>query len=305
MTAPTARPVFLLAVEQPELVTRVERALREAGIVYLSGLQADPKPMVVFSVGESDLAAAKAAVEAMLRVRVAKDETPPAGEPAGEDEDEDDEESGPAEEPEAASFPRGALQASLALVLVHFAILFAVVGREPSARHLAEVGGLVVTPDGFSPLRLVTSLFLHADAKHVLWNAVSLVAFAVPVIQAIGYARASIVYFLAGLAGGGAALAAYAPGTVTIGSSGAVSGLFGAWLAIRLWRARHAPRTRHAFVRAFGIGLLVLPSLVPSGAAGEHRVSIASHLGGLAAGLALGTVHEVRRLRAATWRGVP
>jgi membrane associated rhomboid family serine protease len=316
--SPIYRPAFLLAVEQPELVAKVEGVLREAGIAYSSGLQVDPKPMVVFTVGEEDLEAAKGAVNAMLQRRVAAAETrlaeappPPfSGGRAGhgdeereEGEDEDESEVEP-HEVEPATSPRGAIQAAVALILLHFAILFAFVGPDPTARHLASIGGLRWTSEGFSPLGLLTSLFLHSDVKHVLWNGVSLVAFTVPAVHWMGYARTGIVYLLSGLAGGAAALATYAPGTVTVGSSGAVAGLFGAWLAIRLLRARHAPKTRHAFVRALGIGFLVLPTLVPSGPTGDHKVSVASHLGGMAAGLVLGAIHELRRARAASARGV-
>lgn len=306
-----ARPAFLVAVEQPALVVQIEGVLREAGIAYLSGLQAEPKPMVVFTVDASDLDAAKAAVEEMLSRHLAaqmraRSATADPERVAEAEAEAGDEHEVPAEavEDETVSSPRGPLQAAAALVLAHLAILFAIVGRDPTAQHLVDVGALVRTPEGLSPLRLVTSLFLHSDAKHVLWNGVSLVAFAVPVIQWIGYARGGIVYLLAGLAGGAAALAAYPAGTVTVGSSGAVAGLFGAWLAIRLWRARHAPKTRHAFVRAFGIGLLVLPTLIPTGPEGDHKVSVASHLGGAAAGLVLGAIHELRRGRAGAARGV-
>jgi membrane associated rhomboid family serine protease len=317
MPAPILRPAFLLAVEQPALVAKVEGVLREAGIAHSSGLQVEPKPMVVFTVDEADLERAKTAVHEMMERSVAAAEplaspTPPslpsplpaAVAEDGEDEDAADAEIEPHDDHETAPSPRGAVQAAGGLILVHLAILFALVGQDPTSRHFAEIGGLVRTPDGFSPLRLVTSLFLHSDVKHVLWNGVSLVAFAVPAVHWMGYARTAIVYLLAGLAGGLAALATYAPGTVTVGSSGAVAGLFGAWLAIRLLRARRAPKTRHAFVRAFGIGLLVLPTLVPSGPTGDHKVSVASHLGGAAAGLVLGAIHEIRRSRTAAKRGV-
>ena len=320
MTTPDSRPAFLLAVEQPELVAKVEGALREAGIAHSSGLQVEPKPMIVFTVAESDLHPAKAVVEAMLRERVAiaestLPESPPAPaatlrraravEPVeldGEDSADDDETEDEPHELEPAISPRGAIQAAAALILVHFAILFGLVGPDPKASHLAAIGGLIMRPDGLVPSGLLTSLFLHSDVKHVLWNGLSLVAFAVPAVQWMGYARTAIVYLLAGIAGGLAALAAYPPGTVTVGSSGAVAGLFGAWLAIRLLRARHAPKTRHAFVRAFGIGLLVLPTLIPSGPVGDRRVSVASHLGGAAAGFVLGALHELWRLRSAAKR---
>ena len=293
---------FLLAVEKPGLIPVVDDALRAAGIPCRTGLQVEPSPMVVFTVPASQLDLARRVVDAALRRHRARGRpAPPAGggdeeavEEAADDSEPDAtassdafETSSEEERRERESPPWGALQAATALVLVHFAVLFVAVGREPTPSHLVEVGALARAEVAMQPWRLLSSLFLHADVEHVAWNALSMIAFAVPLIVALGYGRTLAIYLVAGVAGGLAALAA-TPAAVTVGSSGAVAGLFGAWLARTLRRARRKPPTTKALLRTVGVGLLVLPSLLSPTTADGKSVSVAAHLGGLAAGLALG-----------------
>ena len=291
---------FLLAVEKPALIPVVDDALRAAGIPCRTGLQIEPSPMVVFTVPASRVDAARPVVDAALRRHragraatggpavEASDGTADGDEPDATASPEPFESSDTEEERrERESPPWGALQAAIALVLAHFVVLFAVVGRNPTTPHLVEVGALARAEITTQPWRLLTSLVLHADVEHVAWNALSMLAFAVPLVVALGYGRTLAIYVVSGVAGGLAALAA-TPAAVTVGSSGAVAGLFGAWLARTLRRARRKPPTTKALLRTVGVGLLVLPSLLSPTTADGKNVSIAAHLGGLAAGLALG-----------------
>jgi membrane associated rhomboid family serine protease len=291
---------FLMAIEKPALIPVVDDALRAAGIPCRTGLQIEPTPMVVFTVPTSRVEAARPVVDAALRRHRAR--RPAPGDVVGTEdpgeEDEPDADATASPEPfevsdteeerrEREAPPWGALQAAIALVLVHFVVLFVVVGRNPTTSHLVDVGALARAGITSEPWRLLTSLFLHADVEHVAWNALSMIAFAVPLIVALGYGRTIAIYAVSGIAGGLAALAA-TPAAVTVGSSGAVAGLFGAWLARTLRRARRKPPTTKALLRTVGVGLLVLPSLLSPTTADGKSVSIAAHLGGLAAGLALG-----------------
>ncbi len=140
------------------------------------------------------------------------------------------------------------------------------------------------------PWRLFTHIFLHADASHALWNGVSMMVFAVPLVLDLGYRITAALYLISGALGGMTGMLGVPDGVVLIGSSGAVAGLFGAWLSITLLRARSSPQPRRARIRIVGVGLLVLPSLLtPTTSTGE-RISIGSHLGGMAAGLCAGTL---------------
>jgi len=287
------RHALLYATRQAELVPRIEGALERARIPYRTGLQVGADPRIVFTVAEARLAEARALVERAVE-RVPDHET--AEEQAWE--------AALAEERNErlrATFPRGAVAATGAFVLLHLWIVLGLVGTAPSRSHLTALGALVRTDDGFEPWRLGTSLFLHAGPGHVARNGLALAVFGVPAILAWGYLRAAMLYVLAGIGGGLVALAAHPAGTLLVGSSGAVAGLFGAWLVATGFRARRAPLTRRAWIRTIGLGLLVLPSFLTPISADGRPISIAAHLGGLASGALLGLALE--RLRAAH-RGV-
>jgi len=283
------RHALLYATRQAELVPLIEGALERAGIPYHTGLQVGADPRIVFTVAEARLAEARALVERAVDRepdREAAEERAWEAALAAE-----------REERQRATFPRGAVAATGALVLLHVWIVLGLVGAAPSRAHLAAVGALVRTDGSFEPWRLVTSMFLHSGFPHVMWNGLALVVFGVPAVLTWGYARAALLYILAGIGGGLVALALHPPGTLLVGSSGAVAGLFGAWLVATGFRARRAPLTRRAWIRTVGLGLLVLPSFLTPTSSDGRPISVAAHLGGLVSGALLGFVLERLRMR--------
>jgi membrane associated rhomboid family serine protease len=289
-----SRYAFLYGTQRAEIVPVLERALERAGIPYHSGLLADPEPHIVFTVPEGRLEEAKRLVDHHVGGVVESKRFGASSSAFDEDDDMEAERAWEAarveeeRERRQAKFPKGPLQAAGAIILVHLAVLFGFVGRDPDAAHLASLGGLVRGAGAVEPWRLVSSLFLHSGLRHVVWNGLSMIVFAVPAILAWGYGRASLLYIASGIGGGLAALLAHPAGTVVVGSSGAVAGLFGAWLVVTLRRARRSPMTKRALVRTVGIGLLVLPSLVTPATVDGKSISVAAHLGGLATGAAVG-----------------
>jgi rhomboid protease GluP len=277
MSRPVHPRAFLMSADTPALAKVIEQALREAGIPFETGVQAEPAPRVVFTVREADAEAAQAVVAQFFGKGPLADEEGPAAEPP---------------EPAAASFPRQAVAAVASVVLAHLALVALLVGRDPEASRLVSAGGLVSGAPPRELWRLLTSLFIHADPQHALWNGLSMLVFAVPLIERAGWVRTVAVYLAGGLLGGVAALATSEPGTVTIGSSGAVAGLFGYWVASTIRRARRAPLPRRGVLLAVGIGFLVLPSLLTPTTVGGDRINVAAHLGGLAAGLLCGAAMQ-------------
>ncbi len=280
MALPGEHRVLLLAADSPSMARVVEEALRDAGIPFETGVRADPEPGLVFTVRETDADLAKAVVGQFFGTGPLTEEETPSAEP---------------HEPGRTAFPRGPAAAAAAVALCHLAVVVVLVGRHPDAARFASLGGLVAGAPAGESWRLVTSLVVHADPRHVGWNGLSMLVFAVPLIERFGWARTAAVYLASGILGGIAVLVASEPGTVTIGSSGAVAGLFGCWLAATIKSARRAPLARRAVVRAIGIGLLVLPALLTPTTIGGNRVSVAAHLGGLAAGLLCGGAMRYRR----------
>jgi membrane associated rhomboid family serine protease len=95
--------------------------------------------------------------------------------------------------------------------------------------HGALNGYLVANGDWW---RLFTSMFLHASVIHLAMNMLFLWWIAAPVEQAIGRARFALVYVVSGLSGAAGALLLTAPGTTTVGASGALFGILGGALTI-------------------------------------------------------------------------
>jgi len=140
------------------------------------------------------------------------------------------------------------------------------------------------------PWRLVTSLVLHSDLRHAFWNAISMTVFALPLLTYLGRRKTASIYLCAGIGGAVTALLFADAGTRIVGSSGAVAGLFGAWVVVALARIDPEELPGRARLRIAGVALLILPSLLsPVTSSGQH-VSVSSHLGGLTTGAAIGVL---------------
>jgi rhomboid protease GluP len=187
-------------------------------------------------------------------------------------------------------FPAGELLGVSTLVLVHLSIVVWAERAGEAGWSLVRQGALLAGRTMEEPWRLLTSLLLHGDPQHVLWNGLSMAVFAVPLLADLGILRTLAIYLAAGV-GGGIAAVSFAPtGSSIIGSSGAVSGLFGAWVVMTLWRARATDLPRRSRIRALGLAMLVLPSLLNPLSSTGRPVSISSHVGGLATGMLIGAL---------------
>ena len=85
--------------------------------------------------------------------------------------------------------------------------------------------------------------------------------------------------------------------SLRFGSSGAVAGLFGAWLVLTLSRTHLEPLIGRARMRTMGIAMLMLPSLISPITSTGQSVSVSSHLGGLATGGVIGALISLGLLR--------
>lgn len=97
--------------------------------------------------------------------------------------------------------------------------------------------------------RLVTALFIHADWIHLATNLLFLIIFGVPTERALGAGRFLLLFIIGGaLANLIGAFTLAAVNSPIIGSSGAVSGVVGAYLAL-------FPRARLGLVLPLGFFL--------------------------------------------------
>ena len=169
----------------------------------------------------------------------------------------------------------------------------AVIGLGAIPRVLFQLENLpprfAVLPAGLEYLTLVTSLFLHGGWAHLLGNLLYLWIFGDNVEDAMGHWRFLVFYLVCGVAANLVnAVADPASGLATIGASGAISGVLGAYLLLY-------PRAR-VVVWAFVFFIFRLPAwlvlgfwfllqFVNLGSGGN--IAWWAHIGGMVAGMAL------------------
>ena len=149
----------------------------------------------------------------------------------------------------------------------------------------------------------VTSLFLHANAEHLILNMIALFFFGSVVEHEIGWKKTILIFFSSAFLGEIAVLmASYVgimPATIpVIGASGAVFGLLGAAMLIK-------PLEFVVFPYLIPIPLLLVALIyiffnitefiVVLASGGVTDVAYVAHIGGLAAGILWGFKQEGRK----------
>jgi membrane associated rhomboid family serine protease len=153
-------------------------------------------------------------------------------------------------------------------------------------RGLGEVVGLA---DG-EWYRLITSMFVHEQPTHFIFNMLSLWFLGRAVEPALGRGRYLALYLLSGLGADALVYVLEHPAQGTIGASGAIFGLLGAYVVL-------ARRTR-TDMRPI---LIIIGLNVVLNIARPAEISWEAHLGGLVTGvlLAIGLVYAPRERRKA------
>lgn len=151
----------------------------------------------------------------------------------------------------------------------------------------------------------LTSMFLHADLIHLGGNMLFLYIFGDNVEDAFGHARYLVFYILAGIVAGIAHIlfvltSSEGLGIPTIGASGAISGVMGAYFVLY-------PRAKIlALVVLFWVTIVAIPAVVFLGLwfafqflygtlAVGGGVAYWAHIGGFVAGLLFGVAWKGRR----------
>lgn len=146
--------------------------------------------------------------------------------------------------------------------------------------------------------RLFTSMFLHADAQHLVNNMLLLFGIGYMIEKEIGHFRFGIYYLAAGL--GGDLLSAWMEVVTgdyvsSIGASGAVFGLDGVLLALVLFSGKKiASVTLPRLLFMIGYSLY-------SGFTAEN-INNAAHIGGLITGFVMASIFSVIcKIRGTRW----
>jgi membrane associated rhomboid family serine protease len=127
--------------------------------------------------------------------------------------------------------------------------------------------------------RLITNGFLHASILHIGSNMLALFFIGRGLEPVLGALRLGLIYFVS-LAAGSLGVIVLDPGSLSIGASGAIFGLMGAYVVLA--------RDRGISVMQSGIGPVILLNLaitftIPG-------ISKGGHIGGLIGGAAIGWV---------------
>ncbi|WP_316572734.1 rhomboid family intramembrane serine protease [Neobacillus sp. YIM B06451] len=129
--------------------------------------------------------------------------------------------------------------------------------------------------------RLATPIFMHAGFSHVLFNSFSLVLFGPGLERILGGVKFLAVYFISGIAANFATFL-LEPMTFThVGSSGAIFGLFGYYIAMVVLKKRTMSRQDSQVIMTIAAISVVMTFLQPN-------INITAHLFGLLAGFLLG-----------------
>jgi membrane associated rhomboid family serine protease len=171
---------------------------------------------------------------------------------------------------------------SLALVVANVAVylLGLVLGEAELRQRFGNVPGPALLGPG-GPLagvavgeyhRLVTAAFLHAGPLHLALNMFALATLGPPLETALGRIRFAALYALSALGGSVTAFLLAPAYTLSVGASGAIFGLFGAYYVV----VRRLGGSTSAIATLLGVNL-VLTFLVPF-------IDWRAHLGGLVTG---------------------
>ncbi|KHF37393.1 rhomboid family intramembrane serine protease [Paenibacillus sp. FSL M7-1455] len=131
--------------------------------------------------------------------------------------------------------------------------------------------------------RYVTSLFLHGGFSHLLFNDFAILVFCPPLERLLGAWRYALLYLLSGVIGNILSVAHYnrlGETLLTLGASGAVYGVYGAYLYIALLQRNLMDESSRKTIYA-----LLAIGIIFSFASGEQiKINWMAHLGGLVGG---------------------
>jgi membrane associated rhomboid family serine protease len=192
------------------------------------------------------------------------------------------------------------------------AIPFEITNNEDLVRPTSvEVNGRPVTIPQFPgppviQLTLLSAMFMHGSWMHIIGNMLYLWIFGDQIEDEMGHVKFVVFYLICGLAASFAQIA-LDPGSQipTLGASGAIAGVLGAYLV------RHPSRPVHVLAFRFvttlpawivlggWIALQIFSQVSVYGAGQSTGVAYMAHIGGFVAGVVLVFVFARRRPRAA------
>lgn len=166
-------------------------------------------------------------------------------------------------------------------LLLFFAVLFSSYERSEA---LVRFGAIHNLAGGSEPYTYVTSVFLHGSFDHLLFNSFALFVFAPPMERLLGKFRYALLYLVSGVMGNVFSEYAYTSVLgrpyISVGASGAVYGLFGAYLFLILFRKGALDFQSKKTIQIILVVGVIYSLLMAN-------INLYAHLGGFVAGLVL------------------
>ncbi|MFC4778603.1 rhomboid family intramembrane serine protease [Paenibacillus sp. GCM10023252] len=168
-------------------------------------------------------------------------------------------------------------------------LFVASMGSTLDGEHLYRSGAFytVENTDPFGleePWRYMTSLFLHSGFEHLFYNLFALLVFAPPLERLLGRLRYSVFYLLCGVLANAFSAMCYLAledgNLLSVGASGAIYGVYGAFLYLALLRKSWLDEGSRKTVYII-LGFGVVYSILSPG------INLWAHLGGALAGFLL------------------
>jgi rhomboid protease GluP len=181
--------------------------------------------------------------------------------------------------------PASSLSSPTIVLIIANTLIFVVLtlGGQDMYTLLAQTATLVFQEHWY--WQIFTSLFVHFDILHLLFNMYGLYYFGRLNEGDFSLPQYLAIYFGAGLLGNAASLYLIPPDVQSGGASGAIFGLLGSYIAIE----KRSHRGMAPVIMALVYAALIFVSSSGPG------VNIFAHLFGLAGGLALGLALSPRR----------
>ncbi|MFD1953421.1 rhomboid family intramembrane serine protease [Paenibacillus thailandensis] len=178
--------------------------------------------------------------------------------------------------------------AIIAANLIYF-IIVAIAGSTENAMHLLRYGAFYAEPglDDYGlmePYRYISSMFMHSGVQHLLFNMFALLVFAPPLERLTGHVRYAFFYLLCGVAANFASafmtVQLDRPYVLSVGASGAIYGVYGAYLFLAVFRKSWLDAGSRKTVYMILASGLIYSFLIPT-------INVWAHIGGGVAGFLL------------------
>ncbi|GKU84647.1 rhomboid family intramembrane serine protease [Niallia sp. NCCP-28] len=133
--------------------------------------------------------------------------------------------------------------------------------------------------------RLLTPIFIHGSFSHFLFNSFSIFLFGPPLEMILGKTRFTVLYLATGVLANIATLLAEPLTYTHLGSSGAIFGLFGYYIALIVFRKDIISKNNSQVIATIAILSLIMTFLQPN-------INVSAHIFGFLCGLVIGSISQ-------------